>query len=158
MSTTPAVVTGTVEGTGSAINVVLGFLPKKVQVFNIDDAGTLRAEMEWVKGMENVAAIAGGIKTVDTPARTEHTAAQGISEYAGEDDLIYDGDTSEAWEDAAGSSVEASIVDVDGACYGYQIVPTPSHGQRIKSGKGFTIGTDADLNVSAETMIFIAYR
>lgn len=39
--------TGTVEGTGSAINVSVGWQPDYVKVWNIDDAGTLYPIIEW---------------------------------------------------------------------------------------------------------------
>ena len=38
---------GTVEGTGSAINVSVGFAPSYVKLYNLDDADGKRPEMEW---------------------------------------------------------------------------------------------------------------
>jgi hypothetical protein len=110
------VVVGTVEGTGAAINIELGFIPKYVKVFNYDDAGSLFCTLEWWSGM----AAASGLKTssiVDDGTTTlkssEKITSLGISEYAG----------------SAGANSE-----------------------------GFTIGAETDVNVSAETMFYMAIR
>lgn len=78
--------TGTVEGTGSAINVSVGFLPRYVKVFNIDDAGGLAPTMEWFEGMT----AAHGLKSLSivdngttTAKSTEHVTSGGISQYTG---------------------------------------------------------------------------
>lgn len=65
---------GTVEGTGSAINVELGFTPTYVKVVNFDDP----TAMEWWAGMGAAAAV----KLTDAPALTKATT-NGISAYAG---------------------------------------------------------------------------
>ena len=49
--------TGSVEGTGSAIDVLLGFTPVIIRLWNIDDAGATDARMEWVNGMAAAAAF-----------------------------------------------------------------------------------------------------
>ena len=76
--------TGTVEGTGSAINVELGFTPSKVVLYNID--GSKNPRMTWVAGM----AAASGFKelliadngtTADNSM--EYVTSNGISTYAG---------------------------------------------------------------------------
>jgi hypothetical protein len=93
---------GTVEGTGSAINIELGFTPAIVRVFNIDGDVNLfwNASMPAASGMKTVAA-----------GTTAHITTNGISTYAG---------------------VEAT------------------------TGLGFTIGADADVNASAETICWEA--
>lgn len=101
-------ITGEVEGTGAAINVQLGFIPKKVELINIDDAGSLAPRMIWINGMP----AASALKFLGTPSYSMITTL-GISEYAGT---------------AGGNSA------------------------------GFTIGADTDMNVSAETIVYIAYR
>ncbi|MCP4546654.1 MAG: hypothetical protein GY835_09345 [bacterium] len=68
--------TGTVEGTGAAINVQLGFQPDYVKVYNYDSAGV--EELEWFSGMTNGHAI----KKTGAPARTKITS-NGISAYGG---------------------------------------------------------------------------
>jgi len=80
------VVVGSVEGTGAAINVELGFVPKYVKVFNSDDAGSLFCTLEWFSGM----AAASGLKTTSiadngstTLKSSEKISSNGISEYAG---------------------------------------------------------------------------
>ena len=108
--------TGTVEGTGSAINVSIGFVPKKVKLFNIDDVGGLAPVMEWVQGMAAASAFKY-LKIVDSGAtgNASHdlVTSNGISEYVGT---------------VAGVS------------------------------EGFTIGADADMNVSGETIVWKAER
>lgn len=109
------VVTGTVEGTGAAINVSLGFIPSYVKVFNYDDAGSIFPTVEWWDGMTD----GHGLKTksiADSGATGNLSSGKittgGISEYAGAD----------------------------------------------AAAKGFSIGTDADLNVSGETLFYVAVR
>lgn len=82
------IVRGTVEGTGAAINVELGFTPIYVKCWNIDDAGSLGPSIEWVEGM----GAASGLKTlsiVDNGTTTEKSSellsSLGISAYAGVD-------------------------------------------------------------------------
>lgn len=98
---------GTVEGTGSAINVSTGFQPDYVKVLNYDSATIEGAEWFGGAGMPDGSAI----KQTGTPTRTKITS-NGISAYAGDD-------TNE---------------------------------------EGFTIGADADINASGETIYWIAMR
>lgn len=68
------IVTGEVEGTGSAIYVSLDFKPQKVVVYNIDG----NAKLEWCAGM----ADDKGVKTVDSGAGTtdvSYIASGGIT-------------------------------------------------------------------------------
>jgi len=99
---------GTVEGTGAAINISCGFVPRVVRVLNIDGICT----MDWTDDMGD----AYGLKTADSGIGTTDISlvtSLGISAYAG--------------SEAANSA-------------------------------GFTIGADTDLNVSAETLIWVAHR
>lgn len=93
--TTGHVAYGTVEGTGAAIAIDLGFEPKVVRVLNTDGL----AKLEWVAGMGN----ATGLKQV-TAGTLSFIATLGI---------------------------------------------TPNE-------RGFTIGADLDINVSAETIFYEA--
>jgi hypothetical protein len=77
---TPQIVTGTVAGTGSAINVSLAFVPTYVKAVNI--GGAVTCEIEWFKGM----AAAKGLKTVEiadngstTKKAGEYIASAGIT-------------------------------------------------------------------------------
>lgn len=65
--------TGTVTGTGAAINVSLGFVPDYVKVFNITDADQVD---EWMTGM-----TAG--TSIQTNAAVAARASNGISPFAG---------------------------------------------------------------------------
>jgi hypothetical protein len=97
-----------ITGTGAAIDVKCGFVPAKVEIYNI--TSTTKETLEWVRGMP----AASGIKTVaGTVARTFITS-NGISPLN-----ATDGSTGE---------------------------------------QGFRIGADADINVSAEKLLVIAYR
>lgn len=96
-------VTGTVEGTGSAINVELGFMPAKVELFNEDGL----CHMVWTDSM----AAGKGMKTV-TAGTVSFVASNGVSQYAG---------------------------------------------ATRSASKGFTIGTDTDINVSGETLHYVAH-
>lgn len=66
--------TGTVTGTGAAINVELGFTPKVVFLFNETDPGIFI----WTDQMAN----AEMVKLTDAPALTFPTS-NGVSAYAG---------------------------------------------------------------------------
>lgn len=152
-----ALVKGTVEGTGAAINVILGFQPSMIEIFNIDDAGDLSPQARYVVGMEGGSSdTLGGIKLVESTV-SPLTVAAGLSLYAGDDPVTWD-ETNSRWNDDAGSDVTGQYVDKDGGEYGNSVVPDPSDGERIKTGQGFVIGTDGDLNASAETIVFIAHR
>lgn len=48
---------GTVEGTGAAINIELGFTPKSVRLINIDSPNPAKPEMSWVSGMAAASAL-----------------------------------------------------------------------------------------------------
>jgi hypothetical protein len=43
--------TGTVEGTGAAINVPIGFIPKKVTIVNVDSPNPVNPVLAWLSGM-----------------------------------------------------------------------------------------------------------
>ena len=66
--------TGSIVGTGAAINVSLGFIPEWVEVLNVTTIGGI----EWHAGMGN----GFGLKTISTGVRTVITTL-GISAYAG---------------------------------------------------------------------------
>lgn len=68
------VATGTVEGTGAAINIALGFKPAHIEVHNIDGDAILI----WNDAMP----AASGMKTV-AAGTTAHITSAGISLYAG---------------------------------------------------------------------------
>jgi len=92
---------GTIEGTGAAINIYCGFQPSRVEILNIDGL----ARGDWTKNMP----AASVIKQVTAGTMTKPTS-NGIT------------------------SLKDTV------------------------GEGFIIGADTDLNVSAETLEWIAYR
>ena len=55
----PFIAEGTVEGTGSAINVPIGFIPRSVEIQNIDDAKQIFPVVKWSNNM----AAASGFKS-----------------------------------------------------------------------------------------------
>lgn len=65
--------TGTVTGTGAAINVELGFVPDYVKVVNITDGDQID---EWFRGMTDGTSI-------QTNTAVAARSSNGISEYAG---------------------------------------------------------------------------
>lgn len=95
--------TGTVEGTGSAINIECGFTPDFVRLINIDGDATL----DWTSDMGDDE----GYKFV-----------------------------------AAGTNAQVGSGGI-----------TPYAGVQETGSKGFTIGTDADVNASAETIMWAAW-
>lgn len=95
------IATGTVEGTGSAINVSCGFTPKHITLLNIDGD----ARLDWNDAMPD----ANGFKTI-AAGTTAQITSNGVTPYAG--------------------TQSAAI--------------------------GFTIGADADVNASGETIVWTA--
>lgn len=65
---------GSVVGTGAAINVELGFIPDHVRVVNVTDGDRID---EWFYGMTDGTAV-----TITTAVAT--TASNGISGYVGD--------------------------------------------------------------------------
>jgi hypothetical protein len=165
------IVIGECDGTGAAINVCLGFIPRYVKVWNMEEAGdSVPAIIEWLKPMKLVAAIDEGFKQDANPAAIALVAANGISEYAGGDLIIYDGVTNNRWENSAGADVEEVYVDghyiqsadtdPDYKCIGDSLAGTssPRDGQEFHTPPGFTIGTDGDINVNGEQICWMAIR
>jgi hypothetical protein len=70
----PNIVTGTVTATGAAMNIQLGFKPKKVLIIN----ETTQIGLEWTDTM----AAAKGLKTLQAGTRS-FIASGGISQFAG---------------------------------------------------------------------------
>ncbi len=70
----PNIVTGTVTATGAAMNIPLGFKPKKVEIHN----ATTGIGLLWTDTM----AAAAGVKTLQAGTRSFITS-NGISQYAG---------------------------------------------------------------------------
>jgi hypothetical protein len=68
-------ITGTVEGTGSAINVQIGFQPKSVTLFNIDGGPD---KLEWTENM----GAGKGWKTIAVGTMT-FISSNGVTQYAG---------------------------------------------------------------------------
>lgn len=99
-----SVKTGTITGTGAAINVELGFIPDAVKIVNMSNA----AQLEWIRGMGDGKAL----KSVT--AGTQTIAATGGI--------------------------------------------TPFDGVAAQTGKGFTVGADAALNVNGNTLVYMATR
>ena len=80
------VIIGAVAGTGSAINVSLGFKPRYVKVWNPNDAGSLFPMMEWFEGLTAAYGFKY-LKIADNGATGNLSStlvtSNGISQYAG---------------------------------------------------------------------------
>jgi hypothetical protein len=171
------IVMGTFDVTGAAINVCLGFIPDKVELWNMEDANNREPKIEWVKEMAVVAQMDEGIKEhgiSDTDFDRTVMAANGISAYSGGDEIIYDGITNNRWEsvgaDGAPSGTSKEEVYVDGhykrtsnsddayRCYGDRVEPNKTNHVKVKTVAGFTLGADTELNADGEQICFIAYR
>jgi hypothetical protein len=81
------IATGKVTGTGAAINISCGFVPRYVKVYNNNDAGSLWATMEWFTGMAAASGLKGIAVAGPDAGATKSQAkvtTNGISEYAGD--------------------------------------------------------------------------
>lgn len=104
-------ISGSFNGTGSAINLGLGIAPDFVRVVNTAE----RIQVEWNRHMlDGADACKGGVKTVADGTRTILTAGNGIEPYAGAetagssntDKLVYDPDNDDYTFAAADEGVE----------------------------------------------------
>ena len=171
--------TGTVEGTGSAININCGFKPTAVKVINADG----KAILDWTTEM----GAAYGVKTVDSGTGTtdislitsggitQLEAAPGPVSLTGTGSVTA-GDTTLTGSGSAFTTQlqKGDIVNVNGQTRKVQDITsdtvlnvdlpfdTTVSGKTMKnmSGttQGFTIGADSDVNASAETIYWMAFR
>lgn len=75
----PNIVTGKYTGNGSAINVILGFVPDYLRIVNITDGTTA---WEWFSGM---AAGSAFQNTNNAATQNSVISANGVTAYEGED-------------------------------------------------------------------------
>ena len=171
MDNASQIVFGKCDGTGAAINVCLGFVPRFVKVINLEDSGSKWPSAEyWDVVRANVSAFDEGVKEYDdgSQMRRAALASAGISPYDGGDEIFYDGETDGRWEDSAGTIKEEVYVDGKycgtGAykCIGDTLLghePTAGdHGAKVTTPPGFTIGTDSDLNQDGEQLVWMAIQ
>lgn len=159
------IVMGTCDGTGAAINVCLGFIPDKVEVYNCE--GT-QERLVWIKEMAVITSIEEGWSTQSNTDAFVADTGGGIDAYTGGDEIVYDGTTNNRWEDSAGTSKEEVYVnghykrtaagDAAYQCIGDALEPNKNDGSKVKTPAGFTIGTLANLNVNGEQLVWVAYR
>lgn len=211
---------GSVEGTGSAINVSLGFQPSYVKVWNID--ADVPACIEWAHGPDAdgddvTMGAAGGWKQVnstdvlytlaiDNGTRDNHTLVPGdlIQEHNAGTDVATDANAVFVYQPAASSGTWAGddwlgnliVKDFSGTAFtenhkllvgsdqiglvaaageviydgSLGIMPEESidvlsslgisvyAGSSASAALGFTIGADTDVNVSGDTLLYIAMR
>jgi hypothetical protein len=161
------IIFGTCDGTGADINVCLGFIPDYVKVWNGEGSVEF---IEWVRGMGVVTGIEEGVSSQASTDAFVADGGGGIDEYAGGDQIIYDDVTNNRWESItngvpSGTSKEEVYVDGlykrdaagDAAykCYGDRADPNKNHYSIVKTPKGFTIGTLANLNVNGEQLLWM---
>jgi hypothetical protein len=168
----PQSIFGTCDGTGAAINVCLGFIPREVVVWNMEDAGGGPTDIVWQRQFSTDTEQDEGVKTVASTRAV--VTSNGISVYNGGDEIQYDKTTSARWELTTGTAFpggnSAEEVYVDGEyeksvsgdaaykCIGDILCPEKYHGAKVKTPKGFTIGTDADINADGEQLCWKATR
>ena len=169
------IVMGTCDGTGAAINVCLGFIPKYVKLWNLEDGGGKWPSCEWVNpDFIAITAADEGVLDADDGTQVRRTllAANGLSPYAGGDGIVYDGVTHNRWEDDDVTAASAEEKFVDGSyerdasgdvaykCIGTKLLGrTPvagDNGTKFKTPVGFKIGTNADLNQDTEQLVWMA--
>ena len=135
-------------GTGAAINVCCGFIPDFVYL--IQPENTEKVHL-WHRAMAQITLCDEGIDMGDGSDAMEPLAANGLAEYAGGDEIIYDL-AQTRWENSAGANVEQVYVDganikgasgADYVCIGDVLVPSNErkNNVKIKTPKGFRVGT-----------------
>lgn len=172
---------GAFTGTGAAMNIECGFVPKYVKVVNMNDAGALDPPMlEWIDGM----ADGTGLKLVGTTVAFSQLATLGISKYLGDAGMAALTGTISTVIGTAGIVgvgtaflTELKVGDVIKSDYNgenIQILAITSNTvaainalsentaatktfKRINGrAAGFTLGADADVNVAAEAGVWMA--
>ena len=165
---------GSCDGTGAAINVILGWIPDYVKIWNIEDAGSAHIEVEWVREMVQQSAIDEGISLANTTdADRALLTSNGIAPYAGGDEIFYDL-AAARWEDElGGGGSDVTEVYVDGhhrrfesgadafKDFGDVAVGESTNifdDTKIITAEGFTIGTNSDLNADGEQLVWMAMK
>jgi len=170
------IVFGTCDGTGADINVCLGFKPAYVKLLNLEDGGSLFPSLEFWAAMTAITAFAEGIKelTGTTYRQISGLTTTGIRAYAGGTKLQWSkahghwvvvgdlslADVSEVYVDGKyqrKASTDAAYKNAATAILGH--TPTDADdGAIVTMEEGFTIdgGSDADINVDTEQLIWMA--
>ena len=77
-------VTGRFNGTGAAVYICCGFIPDRVRLFNVKDAGTVQPRIIWERGMSDNC-IEGML--LATTGEDELGVGQGVQPYEGDEVL-----------------------------------------------------------------------
>lgn len=173
---------GTLSGTGAAMNIECGFIPRYVKIINMNDAGALDPPtMEWIYGM----AAATGVKLVGTTTAYSQLGSNGITAWAGAEPMaalsagtvattagsaaitgsgtkfltdLRVGDTIKS--DFNGETLQIMAIASDTAATATAVAENTASGKTFKrvNGRsaGFTLGADADVNASGEAFFFMA--
>lgn len=199
-------VISTVEGTGAAINISCGFIPRYVKCWNID--AKIPCELEWIYGMGAAAgwkkrdgvdtlytlaidngsveivpgdivlegAASGGALTgasavvVHVPAASSGTWAGGdwlgsliVKDVVGtwtENEQVIVGTTQCALAAATPTALYAGATGVfpNRSTDVLASLGISEYVGSASAAKGFTIGADTNLNVSGETILYMALR
>ena len=97
--------TGTTEGTGSAINITLGFVPARVEIENIDGLATL----VWTDQEDDAA----GVKQV-TDGTISHITSNGITPLGDDESLtVTASDTTSDGDTTTMTSVRGFTIGAD---------------------------------------------
>lgn len=176
---------GSIAGTGAAINIQTGFKPKYVKVFNPNDGGSLFPSIEWWEGMA-AASGRKTLKSVDSGstgnASSAYITSGGISQFSGVmPPAAYTGTVAVAANSATitgtntlflSQAVVGELISIGGVTRrivaiasntsmtvnaAYEAAQSGITALNINGSRdGFTIGTDGDINVSGETVFYMA--
>lgn len=169
---------GSIAGTGAALNISCGFEPVYVHIYNPNDAGSLAPSMTWWAGMGAGDALKGSTTAGDVEETTN-----GITVYAGAENLALTGTVAvtAASKVVTGTSTlflsevaEGDLIQVDDTKEvrrvdvvlsntsltvddNFDTADASSTATNLTGpAKGFTLGADADVNVSGETFFYLA--
>jgi hypothetical protein len=93
-------VSGLFNGTGANVTLCIGFIPDYVKVYNLEDAGSLFAKLEWWREMRLVGATRGLAEVTGTTYRAidlRTVADEGIVLYRGGEILTTTNQTSTSY-------------------------------------------------------------
>lgn len=157
--------TDTTALAAESIYIACGFVPRVVRVFTRNDS--TRPVIEWNSAMDNVTAIAGGIKTTvvgGAPTRAEVAASAGVTEYAGGKMIKRNNPQTPTYQDAetATAVVAGSVQGPEGDLLALKLPALASglsdDGKVLIVPAGVTLGTDSDIRGNNNVIRVECYR
>ncbi len=178
---------GSFAGTGAILNVECGFVPSYVKLFNPNDAGSLMPTLERFSGMAAASGFkTKSITDNATTANksSEYITSNGLSDFVGEvPGKVLDGTAAitAGAKSITGTNTKfltdlraSDVITIGGNQYTVAAVSSATAATIVEAAvktesaanmtrvtgrtAGFTLGAETDLNVSGESVFYIAEK